>query len=118
MSEVQNITLYQGVLNDDFARVLDEKHYYKGHNRARVALFYYTFANEWSDKEGVKFFRTLENAIEWYKKTYRDRAIYQGRVWLSEDTEEERKRDDDGIIITDDDEALNEFDCLTLYCEQ
>lgn len=114
--EVYIITLYEGGLNDDLIRELDEKHYYKGHNKARAALFYYTYANEWCNHENVKFFKNAENAIAWYKKHFKDRAIYQGRVWLTgENAEAEGQRDDDGIIITSDDEALNEFDCLTAY---
>jgi hypothetical protein len=111
------ITLYEGCLNDDFVQVLEDGYYYKGHNKAQVVLFYYTYANEWSNHEHKKFFKTLENAIEWYKKSFKDRAIYQGRVWLTDGGEDYTETDEDGIVLAKDEDALNEFDNLTLYCE-
>lgn len=116
--ERATLTLYEGCLNDDHVVILEDGFKFTGHNGSTVALVYYTYANEWSNHENIRFFTTLENAMKWYKKEFRDRAVYQGRVWLTEGGDEEyEKKDEDGIVVVDDEEALNEFDNFTLYCE-
>ncbi len=116
--EQGRLTLSQGFLNDDEAIILEKGYKFTGHNGATVVIVYYTFATEWSNHEHYKFFKSLENAMAWYKRQFRDRAIYQGRVWLTEGCPDEYpEKDRDGIIITTDDDALTEFDNLTINCE-
>ena len=66
--------LYQGVLNDDYV-------YARGKS---CKLVYYTFANEWSNHANTKVFDDIEDAIEWYKTNFKDRAVEQGEQYLVE----------------------------------
>lgn len=104
-----NILLHQNPLTDDAVLELEQGYYYKNHNKSTVKLVYYTYANEWGDKEHVKFFKSIDTAIEWYKKNFRDRAIEQGKFWLLEN----------GYSLNNDftdDDCLNEWESLTFDC--
>lgn len=125
MHEKINLTLFQGVLNDDNITILEDGYCYQGHNRANVKLTYYTYANEWSNHDHHKFFKSLDNACAWYKKHMLDRAIYQGACWLSDDDEAlaelVNNHDFDYVMnhLTKEQkaDALNEWEALTVYCE-
>lgn len=105
--ERAKLTLFEGVLNDDHLIILEDNYYYKGHNKATCKLVYYTFATEWSNKEHKMFFKSIDNALEWYKKHLLDRVIMQGKEWA----------EDGGEPAKDDTEAINEWENCTLYCE-
>lgn len=74
-------------------------------------LHYFTYATSWTDTEHVKEFKTLEQALEWYEKSMRERVVEQGKYWLQEDG--------DMIENITDEEAANEWrtvvECLA-YC--
>lgn len=107
MHEKATLTLHENVVSTDHITILEDKYYYVGHNKATVKLTYYTYANEWSDREHVKYFKSVDNAIEWYEKNFRDRAIDQGRIWSEED----------GTENASEEEAINIFELCTVYCE-
>lgn len=51
-------------------------------------LHYFTYATEWTDKEHVIKFDTVEKAIDWYYWHFRGRCAVQGEQWAREDGEE------------------------------
>lgn len=103
------LTLFEGGLNDDYVEV---------DKTGETTLYYYTYANAWGNHEHKKTFSKIDYALDWYQRKFMDRAIYQGRVWLTEGCPEEYpKKDSDGIVITTDDDAMNEWENLTYYCE-
>ena len=124
-NKVNTLTLFEGVLNNDELIVLTGDYYYKGHNKAKVKIEYYTYANEWGNHKHEKYFKTLENACEWYKKNMLDRVILQGAFWLREDEEHEELKailEDYGTALekmTEEQkqDAIDEWESLTLYCE-
>ena len=124
-NKVNTLTLFEGVLNNDIMNITKDGYYYKNHNKATVKVVYYTYANEWSNHEHKRFFKTIIRACEWYKKNMFDRAIYQGAVWLSDEDEAiaelVNNHDFDYVIkhLTKEQkaDALNEWENLTLYCE-
>lgn len=124
------LTLFEGVLNDDEIECLKSQYVYTGRNNARYKITFYTFANEWSDKKNERYFKTIENALKWYKKNMLDRVILQGGAWLTEDggdgeEEAEIKKLIDGDYNTALDKmteeqktrCIEEWEMMTLYCE-
>ena len=107
MHEKARLTLHENVLTTDEAIILEDGYYYKGHNKAQVKLCIYHYANEWSDREEARYFRTLENALDYYKKHYKERVLEQGKAWLEEDEQDD---------LTDE-ACESEWDTLTYYCE-
>ena len=69
-------TLYEGVLNDDYIVVEEDK---------SALLTYYTYATEWSNNVNEKAFDTIDRAIRWYRRNFGGRVLEQGKVWLDED---------------------------------
>ena len=74
-------------------------------------LHYFTYATEWTDAEHVVKFKSTEQALNWYEKNMRERAVAQGKYWLQEDGDHEQN-------ITDED-AVSEWraivECVA-YC--
>lgn len=74
-------------------------------------LHYFTYATEWTDAEHVVKFKSTEQALDWYEKNMRERAVAQGKYWLQEDGDHEQN-------ITDED-AVSEWrtivECVA-YC--
>lgn len=102
------LTLHENCLTTDKVAILEDGYYFKGHNKAQVKLYVYYYANEWGDREEVKFFKTLENALDYYKKHHKERVLEQGKAWLEEGDPEE---------TTTDEACECEWDSLTYYCE-
>ena len=128
--EKVELTLFDGVLNSDEMMILKDKWYFVKHNKAQVKITFYTYANEWSDRKNERYFKTLENAVKWYKKNMLDRVILQGGVWLSESGDDDPEikkiteiinKDYNTAIekMTEEQKALcvDEWESLTLYCE-
>lgn len=76
--------LAQNVVSDDTIERI-EGGYYKGHNKANVCITYNTFCNEWCDNEFVKFFKSVDAALDWYAKEFGVRAIEFQRDEIGED---------------------------------
>lgn len=104
------LTLYEGVLNDDTLTLLKDGWHYRGHNNAVVKIEYYTFRNAWENDKHTRFFKTLENALKWYKKEMLDRVIEQGGYWLAESPQDEPDKIEDILR-----EKLNNREELTTY---
>lgn len=128
--EKVELTLFEGVLNSDNVMILKDNWYFTKHNKAKVKITFYTYANEWSNKENTRYFKTLENALKWYKKNMLDRVILQGGAWLTEDggdgeEEAEIKKLIDGDYntalekMTEEQKTrcIEEWEMMTLYCE-
>ena len=124
--EKVELTLYEGVLNDDNALILKDKWYFKGHNKAQVKITVYEYATAWSDKKIERYFKTLDKALAWYEKEYRNRCILQGKAWLYAQNDESEhgvsgeidKRNYEEIVAKyTDDEAISEWENMTVYCE-
>lgn len=83
-------------------------------------LHYFTYATEWTDREHVIKFDTVDQAIDWYAEHLRDRAIDQGRYWLEEDEWVENEyRDEPQCREFTDEDAVNEWRTLvecTAHC--
>lgn len=92
--------LHENCLTDDIIEVLNDGWVYTGHNGANVKITYYTYANEWSDKEHEKYFKSIDNAINWYKKNMLERVKDMGKYWAydNRDTEEADTLTDDDFI--------------------
>lgn len=63
-------TLQEGVLNDDTLYIADDGKVFSGGYVAIVK--YYTYANEWSNREHVKRFKTLKTMQAYLDKNYAD----------------------------------------------
>ncbi len=124
------LTLFEGVLNNDEMEILKSQYAYRIKGCPSVKITFYTFATSWSDKKNTRYFKTMEEAGEWYKKNMLDRVILQGGAWLTEDggdgeEEAEIKKMIDGDYntalekMTEEQKALcvNEWEMMTLYCE-
>lgn len=72
---MREITLFQGVLNDDRLEV----------RRDGVYVVVYNYATCWSDAIERKRFDTIDWAIKWYLRHYTSRAREQGKAWRKED---------------------------------
>ena len=83
MKEYKAILARNVVSDDTIERI--EGGYYKGHNKSNVCVTYNLFANEWSDNAYVKFFKSVDAAIDWYKKKFAVRAIEFQRTELGEE---------------------------------
>lgn len=74
-------------------------------------LHYFTYANEWCDREHVKEFKDMEQALDWYEKNMRERVVAQGKYWLQEDGDMiENITDEDAV-----DEWRTIVECVA-YC--
>lgn len=60
--------LKEGVLNDDYLYLADKGKVFKGGYIA-IAV-YYTFQNEWSNRENIKRFRSEETLNKFLEKQY------------------------------------------------
>lgn len=128
--EKVELTLFEGVLNSDEMMILKDRWCFVKHNKAKVKITFYTFANEWSDRKNERYFKTLENAVKWYKKNMLDRVILQGGVWLSDSGDDDPEIKKITEIINGDyntaiekmteaqkARCIDEWEALTLYCE-
>lgn len=61
-------TIHENVLTDDYIEKCKEGYHFKGHNNAKYRIIYYTYANEWSDKENVIYGQTIEAVLDKYGK--------------------------------------------------
>ncbi len=80
-------TLFEGVLNDDYIEVINGDACFGGDSNKKVAIHYFVYATEWTNTHKGKSFESVEKALAWYKKEFRDRAIAQGKAWLFADDE-------------------------------
>jgi hypothetical protein len=65
---MESYILKEGVLNDDYLKLSDAGKVFKGGYIA--ILVYYTFTNEWCNKEHVKKFRKESQLNKYLKKHY------------------------------------------------
>ena len=68
MEHARKITIHENALTDDYIVICDAGYYFKGHQGASYKLVYYTYANEWGDKEHAIFGRTLEAVLTKYNR--------------------------------------------------
>lgn len=72
-------TLYEGVLNDDYATVCED---------GSVLITYYTYATEWFNYMHEKAFYDMDRALRWYRGNFSDRVFEQGKRWIEEDSDD------------------------------
>lgn len=89
------VILHENVLTDDFLE--------------GTTLHYFTFANEWSDREHIEEFKTVDDAIEWYRNNFRDRVVHQGQYWYCEGLDEGEEIVPDDVCETDAIDAWDMF---------
>lgn len=68
---MENIITYQiheNPLTTDVVEKCKEGYHFKGHNGAKYRVIYYTYANEWSDRENVIYGKTLDAVLKKYDK--------------------------------------------------
>lgn len=58
--------LHENPLTTDYVEIAEEGFIFKG--GVKYVLHYYTYANEWGDKENIKKFKKLETLEKFYKK--------------------------------------------------
>lgn len=68
MSNTIKYSIHENALTDDYIEKCKEGYYFKGHNGASYKLVYYTYANEWGDKEHAIYGKTLEAVLAKYGK--------------------------------------------------
>ena len=73
---LDRIELHENVLTTDYIEVAPDGYHFKGHNGAKYLLVYYTYANEWSDRENVKYFKSYNRLREFYNKLNRGDISY------------------------------------------
>lgn len=89
------VILHENVLTDDFLE--------------GTTLHYFTFANEWSDREHIEEFKTVDDALEWYRNNFRDRVVHQGQYWYCEGLNADEELTPDDVCETD---AIDAWDML------
>lgn len=80
-------TLCRNVVSDDSIEYLEGGHY-KGHAGANVVITYNTFLNEWQDESHLKFFKSIEKAVDWYRKNFAEKILDYHRYVLGEEASE------------------------------
>lgn len=101
------LVLHENVVSNDEVKILEDGYYYKNHNKATVKLIINYYQNEWTDYQKEFYFKSLEKALDYYKKTHRERVLDQGKYWCEEG----------GLENTTETDWENEWDNLTYYCE-
>ena len=66
--EARQVVLRENVLTDDHLEICPTGYYWKGHGGSPIKIVYYTYANEWSDREHILYAKTLDKALEKYAK--------------------------------------------------
>jgi hypothetical protein len=67
---MKSYILREGVLNDDYMNIADNGKVFKGGYIA--IIYYYTYANEWSNREHVVSFRKHDALQKYLSKYYSD----------------------------------------------
>lgn len=98
-------TLFEGVLNDDYIEVINGDACFGGDSNKKVAIHYFLYATEWTNTHKGKSFESVEKALKWYEKEFRDRAIEQGKAWLYSERDEEN----DGVASEIDEAKYKEI---------
>lgn len=80
------IDIHENALTTDYVVRLADGYCYKGRNGARYKLVYYTYANEWGDKDHSIYGRTLDAVLKKYQSL-------TGRLY--------DKQDDEGMTTED-----------------
>lgn len=92
MSEnIIKFVIHENVLTDDYIEKCKEGYHFKGHNGARYRIVYYTYANEWSDREHTIYGKTIDAVLKKYGKA-------TGR--LNDEQEDFLEADDEGHFET------------------
>ena len=66
--KIVEVSIHENPLTCDKIEKTKEGYYWRGHNKAKYKLTYYTYANEWSDRENVVYGKTLESVLKKYDK--------------------------------------------------
>lgn len=61
--------LHENPLTTDYVEIAPKGYHFKG--GMKYILHYYTYANEWSDRENIKRFKKLETLEKYYNKLNR-----------------------------------------------
>ena len=67
---MQTLILQENVLTDNLLLLADEGKIFKGGYIAVIKE--YTYQNEWSDKEHIKKFRSVNSLIKFIQKNYKN----------------------------------------------
>lgn len=62
------ITIHENALTSDTLEKAPKGYHFTGHNGSVYHLTYYTYANEWGDKDHHLYGRTLESVLARYEK--------------------------------------------------
>lgn len=66
MPEAIKWQLHENVVTTDYVEIAPEGYQFKG--GVKYILHYFTYANEWSDRENIKRFKKLETLEKYYNK--------------------------------------------------
>lgn len=66
MAKVIYWDLHENVVSTDYVEIAPKNYHFKG--GMKYILHYYTYANEWSDRENVKRFKSEARLAEFYHK--------------------------------------------------
>lgn len=68
MENTNTIDIHENAITCDYIVYCDKGYYFKGHNGARYKLVYFTYANEWSDREHTIYAKTLDALLAKYDR--------------------------------------------------
>ncbi len=68
MTTPLTITIHENALTSDELSKAPDGYHFKGHNGSVYHLTYYTYANEWGDKENHIYGKTLDSVLKRYDK--------------------------------------------------
>ena len=83
---INSIDIHENALTCDYIEACKAGYHFKGRNGARFKIVYYTYANEWGDREHTIYARTIEAVLKKYHKA-------TGRLY--------DKQGDDGDMTTE-----------------
>lgn len=66
MPELIKWQLHENPLTTDYVEIAPDGYQFKG--GVKYILHYFTYANEWSDRENIKRFKKIETLEKYYKK--------------------------------------------------
>lgn len=58
--------IHENALTTDYIEKCKAGYYFKGHGGSTYKLVYYTYANEWGDREHILYGRTLDAVLKKY----------------------------------------------------
>ena len=63
---VERLDIHENVVSTDYIEHTQDGFYFKGHGKSPWKITYYTYLNEWCDKEHTFYAKTLDGLLKHY----------------------------------------------------